>query len=170
MQKVTFGRLQFQTVLHESLQHGVEVHQVFLLGLGVNDHVVQVYQGIREVQLPQAVLHEMLERRRSIAQPVGHTQELVHAHATHCEGGVLPRLLIHLNLPEPTLQVHAREVLGAHHAFHGFLHTRQGIGILFGPGVQAAKVDTEPKQPIFFPHEHNGIAPGSLGGSDSSAI
>ena len=66
-EEVTFGRLQFQTVLHESLQHGAEVHQVFLLGLGVNDHIVQVYQGIREVQLPQAVLHEMLERRWSIA-------------------------------------------------------------------------------------------------------
>ena len=144
-EKVTFGRLQFQTVLHESLQHGAEAHQVFLLGLGVNDHVVQVYQGIHEVQLPQAVLHEMLEHRWSIAQPVGHTQELIHAHATHREGGVLPRLLVHLNLPEPTLQVHAREVSGAHHAFHGFLHAWQGIRILFGPGVQAVKVDTEPK-------------------------
>ena len=66
-EKVTFGRLQFQTVLHESLQHGAEAHQVFLLGLGVNDHIVQVYQGVHEVQLPQAVLHETLERRWSIA-------------------------------------------------------------------------------------------------------
>ena len=134
-EEVTFRQLQFQAVLHESLQHGAEAHQVFLLGLGVNDPVVQVYQGIREVQLPQTVLHETLERCWSIAQPVGHTQELVHAHATHREGGVLPRLLINLNLPEPALQVHAREVSGAHHAFHGFLHTWQGIGILFGRGV-----------------------------------
>ena len=109
-EEVTFRRLQFQAVLHESLQHGVEAHQVFLLSLGVNDHIVQVYQGVREVQLPQAVLHEMLECRWSIAQPVGHTQELVHAHATHREGSVLPRPLIHLNLPKPTLQVHAGEV------------------------------------------------------------
>ena len=77
-------------------------------------------------------------------------QELIHAHATHHEGGVLPILLIHLNLPEPTLQIHAREVSGACHAFHGFLYAWQGIGILFGPGVQATKVDTEPKRPIFF--------------------
>ena len=100
---------------------------MFLLGLGVDDHVVQVYQGVREVQLPQAVLHEMLERRWSIAQPIGHTQELVHTHATHREGSVLPRLLIHLNLPKPAFQVHAREMSGAHHAFHGFLHMWQGI-------------------------------------------
>ena len=112
----------------------------------------------------------MLERRWSIAQPIGHTQELVHAHATHREGGVLPRLLIHLKLPEPTLQVHAREVSGTHHAFHGFLRMWQGIGVLFGPGIQAAKVDTEPKRPIFFSHEHNGIAPGRQGGSDSTTV
>ena len=123
---------------------------MFLLGLGVNNHVIQVYQGVREVQLPQAVLHEMLEHRWSIAQPVEHTQELVHAHATHRKGDVLPRLLIHLNLPEPTLQVHAGEVSGTYDAFHGFLHMRQGIGVLFGPGVQAAKVDTEPKRPLPF--------------------
>ena len=144
-EEVTFRRLQFQAVLHESLQHGVEAHQVFLLGLGVNDHIVQVYQGICEVQLPQAVLHEMLEHRWSIAQPVGHMQELIHAHATHREGGVLPRLLIHLDLPKPALQVHTREVSGAHHAFHGFLHMWQGVGILFGLGIQAVKVDTEPE-------------------------
>ena len=66
-EEVTFLRLQFQTVLHESLQHGTEAHQVFFLGLGLNDHVVQVYQGVHEVQLPQAVLHEMLECRWSIA-------------------------------------------------------------------------------------------------------
>ena len=87
-------------------------------------------------------------------------QELVHTHATHCEGGVLPGLLVHLNLAEPTLQIHAREVSGAHHACNGFLHAWQGIGVLFGPGIQATKVDTEPKRPILFPHEHNSIAPG----------
>ena len=160
VEEITFGQLQFQAGLHESLQHSEEAHQVFLLGLGVNDHVVQVYQGVREVQLPQAVLHEMLECHWSIAQPIGHTQELVHAHATHREGSVLPRLLIHLNLLKPTFQVHAREVSGAYHAFHGFLHTWQGIGILFAPGVQAPKVDTEPERPILLSHEHNGIAPG----------
>ena len=80
--------------------------------------------------------------------------------ATHREGGVLPGLLVHLNLPEPTLQINTREVSGTRHAFHGFLHTWQGIGILFGSGFQATKVDTEPKQPILFSHEHNSIAPG----------
>ena len=45
-----------------------------------------------------------------------------------------------------------------------------GDGILFGLGVQAMKVDTEPKQPILFPHEYNSIAPGRLRGSDSTAI
>ena len=97
-------------------------------------------------------------------------QELVHAHATHREGGVLPGLLVHLNLPEPTLQIHTREVLGADHAFHGFLHTWQGIGVLFGLGIQATKGDTELKRPNLFSHEHNSIASGQLRGSDSTTV
>ena len=97
-------------------------------------------------------------------------QELVHAHATHREGGVLPGLLVHLNLPEPTLHIHTREVLRTHHAFRGFLHTWQGIGVLFGPGVQAMKVEAEPKRPILFSHEHHNIAPGRLRGSDSTTV
>ena len=72
-------------------------------------------------------------------QTVRHTQELVNAHATHCKGSVLPGLLVHLDLPEPTLQVHTRKVSGTHHALHGFLHTRQRIGILFGLGIQVTK-------------------------------
>ena len=71
-------------------------------------------------------------------------QELVNAHATHRKGGVLPGLLVHLDLPEPTLQVHTRKVSGAHHALHSFLHTRQGIGTLFGSGIQATEVDAKP--------------------------
>ena len=72
-----------------------------------------------------------------------HAQELVNTHATHCKGGVLPGLLVNLDLPEPTLQVHTRKVSGPHHALHGFLHTRQGIGILFGSGIQATEVDAK---------------------------
>ena len=47
-EEVTFRWLQFQAVLHESLQHGTEAHQVFLLGLGVNDHIVQVERVLKE--------------------------------------------------------------------------------------------------------------------------
>ena len=132
---------------------------MLLLSLGVNNHVVQVYQGICEVQLPQAVLHEVLECCWSIAQTTGHAQKLVDTHATHCKGGVLPGLLSHLDLPEPTLQVHTRKVSGAHHVLHGLLHTRQGIGILLGSGIQVAEVDAKPERPILLPHQHHSITP-----------
>ena len=85
--------------------------------------------------------------------------KLVDTHATHRKGSILPGLLGHLDLLEPTLQVHARKVLGAHHALHGFLHSGQGIGILLGSGVQAAEVDTEPERPILLPHQHHSITP-----------
>ena len=118
---------------------------MFLFSLGVDNHIIEVDQGVREVQLPEAVLHETLKCCWSITQTVRHAQKLVNAHAAHRKGGVLPGLLSHLNLPESTLQVHTRKVSGAHHALHGLLHMRQGIGILFGLGVQAAEVDTKPE-------------------------
>ena len=159
MEKVTFGWLQLQAMLHESFQYGMKTDQVLLFGLGVDNHVIQVYQGVREVQLPQTILPEVLECCWSVTQPLGHAQKLVHSHAAYRKGGVLPGLLSHLNLPEPTLQVHARKVSGTHHALHGLLHMRQGIGILFGSCVQAAEVDTELERPILLPHQHHGITP-----------
>ena len=46
----------------------------------------------------------------------------------------------------------------------------RGVGIFLGSGVQATKVDAEPKQTIFFSHQHYGVAPWGLGGSDRAAI
>ena len=132
---------------------------MFLFSLGVDNHIVQVDQGVCEVQLPQAILHEVLECCWSITQTAGHVQKLVNAHAAHCKGSVLSGLLSHLNLPEPTLQVHTRKVSGTHHALHGLLHTRQGIGVLLGSGVQAVEVDTKPERPILLPHQYHSITP-----------
>ena len=151
-EKVTFGWLQLQAMLHESFQYGAKMDQVLLFGLAVDNHVVQVYQG-------QTILHEVLEHCWSVTQPIGHVQKLIHSHAAYHKGGVLPGLLSHLNLPEPTLQVHARKVLGTHDDLHGLLHMRQGIGILFGLGIQAAEVDTELEGPILLSHQHHGVTP-----------
>ena len=52
-EEVTFRWLQFQAVLHESLQHGAEAHQVFLLSLGVNDHVVQISRAYVRFSSPK---------------------------------------------------------------------------------------------------------------------
>ena len=97
-------------------------------------------------------------------------RKLVHAHASYCKGSVLSGLFSHLNLPEPTLQVHAREVPGTNHAFHGLLHMWQGVGILLHPGVAVTEVDTKPERSILLPHQHHGIAPWQLGGSDGAAV
>ena len=97
---------------------------MFVLCLGVNNHIVQVYQGIREVLLPQTVLHEALKHRRSMTQTVGHVQELIDTHATDRKSSILSGLLSHLDLPEPIFQVHTGEVSGTHHTLHGLLHPR----------------------------------------------
>ena len=94
--------------------------------MGEDYHVVQVDQGIRQVKFSEAILHESLERRRSIAKPVRHSQKLIHSHATHREGGVLLGVLSHLDLPEARFQVHGREEPGAYHGLHGLLHTGKG--------------------------------------------
>ena len=76
----------------------------------------------------------------------------------------------HFDLPEPTLQVHACKVSGTNHALHGLLHTRQGVGILSSPGIEATKVNAKPERPILLSHQHHGIAPWQLGGSDGATV
>ena len=63
--------------------------EMLLLCLGVHNHVVQVNEGVREVQFSQTVLHEAMKCRGHVAQAVGHAQELIDAHAPYCEGSVL---------------------------------------------------------------------------------
>ena len=101
----------------------------------------------------------MLECGWCVAQAIGHPQELVDTHASNGESRVLAGLLCHLNLPESTLEVHAREVVGAHHTLHGFLHPRQGEGILLGLLVQEAEVNTEAEGAVLLPDQHHGITP-----------
>ena len=62
--------------------------------------VIQVNHTICEVQLPQGVLHEMLEHRGCIAQPKWHVGKLVEPEVTYREGCVLLQTRGHLNLPE----------------------------------------------------------------------
>ena len=47
------------------------------------------YGTIHLVQLPQGVLHEMLEGRGCIAEPKGHTSELIEPQVTYGESSVL---------------------------------------------------------------------------------
>ena len=76
-------------------------------------------------------------------QVIGHVQELIDSNAAGHESSVLSGFFCHFDLPKPTLQVHASEVLGANHAPHGLLHPRHGVGILLGSGIQAAEVNAK---------------------------
>ena len=52
-------------------------------------HIIQVDDAICQVQLPQGVLHEVLESHRSVAEPKGHTSKLVKPQIVHGESDVL---------------------------------------------------------------------------------
>ena len=60
-----------------------------LLHAAKDDNVIQVNNAVCEVQLPQGVLHEMLERHRCITQSEQHVGKFVEPEVTHCEGCVL---------------------------------------------------------------------------------
>ena len=53
------------------------------------DGVIQVDHAVHEVQLPQGVLHEMLEHCQCIIQSEWHAGELIEPEVTHREGCVL---------------------------------------------------------------------------------
>ena len=54
-----------------------------------DNDVIQVDHAVCEVQLPQDVLHEMMECRRHITQPERHVGKHVEPKVTHHEGRVL---------------------------------------------------------------------------------
>ena len=62
---------------------------MLLLHAAKDDDIIQVNHAIHEVQLPQGVLHEMLEHHRHITQPERHAGKLVEPEVTHHEGRVL---------------------------------------------------------------------------------
>ena len=109
--------------------------KMLFLGTGKDYHVIQVDQSICQVKFSEAILHESLECRQGITEPVRYSQKLIHPHATHREGGVLLGVLSHLDLPEGRFQVHCREELGTYHGLHGLLHTGKGVGIFLRPAV-----------------------------------
>ena len=79
---------------------------MLLLHVAKDYDVIQVNHTVHEVQLPQGVLHEMLEHRRCITQPERHVGKLIKPKVTHCESHVLQQFQGHLNLPEVQLEIH----------------------------------------------------------------
>ena len=106
-------------------------------------HIIKVDDTIHQVQLPQNVLHEVLENCGSVTEPKGHTNELVEPQDAHSESGILLRLWHYLDLPEPALKVHHRKVCGTCHALQCLLYLQQWIGILLCMRVEPTEIYTE---------------------------
>ena len=132
---------------------------MFLFGAGVYDYIVQIDKDVRQIELTETILHQLLEGAWHIAQAVCHSQKLIDIHTAYHEGGVLVRLLCHLHLPEAALETHTGELAGSHHTLHGLLHTGQGKCVLLSFSVQAAEVDAEAECAILHPNQYDDVAP-----------
>ena len=99
---------------------------MLFLSTGEDYHIVQVDQGISQVKLSEAILHESLKHHWSVTEPVRHSQKLIHSHTTHRKGSVLLRVFGHLDLPKARFQIHGGEEPGTYHRLRGLLHLRKG--------------------------------------------
>ena len=88
-EEVAFRRLELQPVQGESIQNCLQPFEVVFGHARVHDHVIKVDEGVLQVQLAQAVLHQALESRRHIAQPVGHPEKLVDPKTANRERHIL---------------------------------------------------------------------------------
>ena len=154
-----FGWLQLEPVLQEPVKNYPQVVKVLFLSTAEDYHVVQVDQGISQVKLSEAILHESLKRCWSVTEPVRHSQKLIHSHTTHCKGGVLLGVFGHLDLSKARFQIHGGEEPGTYHRLHGLLHLRKGVCIFLSLAVQLAEFDAEPETPILFTHQNHCITP-----------
>ena len=89
LEERALGRLKLQIELPEPLKHHMQALQMLLLCVTKDYDVIQVDHTICEVQLPQGVLHEMLEHRGCIVRPERHAGKLIEPKVTHREGCVL---------------------------------------------------------------------------------
>ena len=102
-EKVTLGRFELQPAFQEAFEHCPQAGEVLFLRAGVHYHVIQIDECVRQIEFAQTVLHLALKRGRGVAQAIRHMQELIHTHTSHCKSGVRARLLVHFDLPKPTL-------------------------------------------------------------------
>jgi hypothetical protein len=93
----TLGAFQEQLVALELLEDNAEVSKVFSPALTVDQNVVKEHKNKPMKKWSQHVIHQSLERHRSVAQPERHHQELVKA-VVGAEGRHVDVLWAHLDL------------------------------------------------------------------------
>ena len=123
---------------------------MFLLRTSKYYHIIQVDDTICQVQLPQGVLHEVLESCRSIGEPKRHTSKLVKPQIAHGESSVLSRPWCHPDLPESTFEIHCGEMCSTHHTLQCLLDPWQRVGILFVCALSLQKFTQKCNEPSFF--------------------
>ena len=155
LKKGALRRLQLEVVFLELVENSPEAIQMVVQRPGVDHYVVKVYKAIIEVQLPQAVLHDVLECCGGIAEAKRHSIEFVKAVASYCKRRVLLGIFIHFDLPKSGVEIYRREDSGPRKEFNGLLDTRERKRILLGYGVQSSKINTKMQSscPSFTPEQ-----------------
>ena len=77
LEKGALGGFQLEIELSEMLQYYPKTLQVFFLCVAKYYNVIQVNDAVSQIQLPQHILHKMLECRRCITQSKGHPGEFL---------------------------------------------------------------------------------------------
>ena len=109
----------------------------------MNHDIIQIHQGELIAHVVKHLVHESLKGRRRITQSERHSRELIQA--IRCDKRRLRRILIlHVNLPVATGEVHSGEVLATSKLIKGSVNPWQRVDILKRDTIQAAVVYTEP--------------------------
>ena len=62
---------------------------MFIFCVPKDDHIIQIDDAIGQIELPQCILHQMLECHRCITQSKGHPGKFIETQIANREHGVL---------------------------------------------------------------------------------
>ena len=138
--EITFGRFQLESMFPESVKYYTHPLQMLFWGFGIHYYIIQVDETIGQIQLPQAVLHEVLKISQSITETKWHLITLKETHTAQGESCEFFRLLLHRNLPKLRSQVECGVVGRAYKTFKAFTNARQWMRVLSSESIEFPKI------------------------------
>ncbi|XP_021317213.1 uncharacterized protein LOC110435676 [Sorghum bicolor] len=152
--KRTFGALDEELVVLQFVEDGPKVAEVVSPCPAVNENIIKKYQDEAAEERPEHVIHQGLERRRGVAQPERHHQELVEA-VVGAERRLVHILRPHPHLVVPGPKVELGEELGAVELVEELVNHRDRKSVLDGERIERPVVDAETPRPVRLLDEEN---------------
>ena len=139
---------------------------MFLIGVQIDDDVIQVNNNELTDKVSERIVHDTLERRRSIRKSEGHPNELVLSRLS-IKGRLFDGVRSHTYLVVSREEIDLREDLSIPNGVQTILDSRQGVSILNGDVVKESIVNTHPPLTMEFRNEKNGESLRTLRGLDN---